>query len=75
MTTLTHNATFDLGTRGLAQKTFGAAIAAIRAAVARAKARREYRYMLEACDDHILNDIGLSRDAIRQAYEACGHRG
>lgn len=74
MTTLTHTATSDLGYRGIPQAMIGAAIAAVRAARARAKARREYRCMLE-CDDHLLNDIGLSRDVIREAYDNCGRRG
>ncbi len=78
MTTLTFTSiasASDIDGRSLGQKMVAATTAAVRAAIARAKARRDYRYMLEACDDHILKDVGLSRDVIREAYDACGHRG
>ena len=47
--------------------------AAAHAAIARAKLRRQYKQML-ACDDHILNDIGVSRDDIRKALRESGGR-
>jgi uncharacterized protein YjiS (DUF1127 family) len=44
--------------------------AAVRAALARSKARRDYRQML-ACDEHLLHDIGVTRDEIRHALRNC----
>ena len=48
-------------------------VAAVRAAIARDKLRRQYRQMLR-CEDHILQDIGVSRDDIRKALRECGGR-
>ena len=48
-------------------------LAAANAAIVRAKLCRQYKQML-ACDDHILNDIGVSRDDIRKALREAGGR-
>jgi hypothetical protein len=47
--------------------------ARIAAGIARAKARRDYRRMLER-EDHVLADMGVSRRAVRQALLECGGR-
>jgi uncharacterized protein YjiS (DUF1127 family) len=44
--------------------------AAIRAANARRQERDDYDYLL-GCEDHILNDIGLSREDVSRAREDC----
>jgi uncharacterized protein YjiS (DUF1127 family) len=44
--------------------------ASIRAALARSNARRQYRQML-AYDEHLLHDIGVTRDEVRQALRDC----
>jgi uncharacterized protein YjiS (DUF1127 family) len=47
--------------------------AALKAAHARRTARREYTYLLGA-EDHLLQDIGISRADVRQALRECdGH--
>ena len=48
-------------------------IARIATALARAKARREYRQML-ALEDHLLTDIGVKRSDVRRALIECGGR-
>jgi uncharacterized protein YjiS (DUF1127 family) len=44
--------------------------AAIRAANARRQERDAYEYLL-GCEDHILQDIGVSRDDVTRAREDC----
>ena len=44
--------------------------AAIRAANARRQERDAYDYLL-GCEDHILNDIGVSREDVGRAREDC----
>ena len=48
-------------------------IARIATAIARAKARREYRQIL-ALEDHLLEDIGVNRGDARLALIECGGR-
>ena len=64
----------DLGIRSAVQGMVNRATAAVHEALARAKARRDYRQMLD-CEDHVLSDIGITRADIRQAYHECGGRG
>jgi uncharacterized protein YjiS (DUF1127 family) len=47
-------------------------VVAVTEAMARAKARSEYRRLLE-CDD-IMRDVGVDRDEIRRALMAINHR-
>ena len=57
----------DLGPRN-AFGTFAIrATAAVRAALASAKARGDYRQMLDR-EDHFLRDVGLTRADMRKAY-------
>ena len=74
MTALTHTAAVDLGIRSAIQTMADRAAAAVRDALARAKARHGYRHMLD-CEDHFLRDAGITRADIRQAYHECGGRG
>ena len=74
MTTLTHTAAADLGIRSALQTMADRAAATVREMLARAKARHDYRHMLD-CEDHFLRDVGLTRADIRQAYHECGGRG
>lgn len=46
---------------------------AMAAAIARAKARHDYRKMMQR-EDHILADMGVTRDEIRHAYLNVGGR-
>ena len=48
-------------------------VSRIAAALSRAKARHDYRQML-AREDHILRDMGVTRDDVRQALMDCGGR-
>ena len=48
-------------------------ITRIAAALSRAKARHDYRQML-AREDHILRDMGVTRNDVRQALIECGGR-
>jgi uncharacterized protein YjiS (DUF1127 family) len=65
--------TADFATSGHASKgVIERATAAVAAALARAKARHEYRRLL-ACDD-ILRDVGVSRDDVRRALMENGGR-
>ena len=48
-------------------------IARIATALARARARREYRQML-VLEDHLLTDIGVKRSEVRRALIECGGR-
>ena len=74
MTTLTQTAAADLGIRTTLKSFATPATAAVHDALARAKARRDYRQMLD-CEDHFLRDAGITRADIRQAYHECGGRG
>ena len=51
----------------------GRILAAAAAAMARAKARHEYRRLL-ACDDEIMRDVGVTRDDVRRALMESGGR-
>ena len=68
MASITTNATV----RHAASSVFQHATDGIRAAWARGNARRAYRYMLE-CDEHVLHDIGLTRDDVRKAMAELNH--
>ena len=48
-------------------------ITRIAAAISRARARQAYRQML-AREDHILRDMGVTRNDVRQALMECGGR-
>lgn len=74
MTTLTQMTATDLGIRSALQAIAGRAAAAMRDALARAKARYDYRHML-ACEDGVLRDVGVTRADVREAYRTCGGRG
>jgi uncharacterized protein YjiS (DUF1127 family) len=77
MTTLTFTsvaAASDLDARGVVRKLVAGATAAVRDAMARAKLRHDYRYMLRECEDHVFGDIGLTRADIRAAYREVGGR-
>ena len=43
---------------------------AVRAVLARRKARHDYRRMLE-CDDDLLRDMGVTRADLRRALDDC----
>ena len=70
-------ATFAHPTHAVSRKASRGVMAAIRtavlAALARAKARHEYRQLL-ACDDEIMRDVGVTRDDVRQALLESGGR-
>jgi uncharacterized protein YjiS (DUF1127 family) len=68
MAIITTNATV----RHAASSVFHRATDGIRAAWARGNARRAYRHMLE-CDEHVLHDIGLTRDDVRKAMAELSH--
>jgi uncharacterized protein YjiS (DUF1127 family) len=56
----------DLTFQGFSPKTIGTRfLAALLAAEARAKARRDYRRMLGS--DELLRDVGVSREEVRRA--------
>lgn len=63
----------DLGIREAIAASARRAVAAVHAAAARRRARREYRHLLD-CEDHVLKDIGLSRIDLRAALMECGGR-
>jgi uncharacterized protein YjiS (DUF1127 family) len=44
--------------------------ATVREALARVKARHDYRRMLD-CEDHLLRDMGVTRGDVRQAMHDC----
>ena len=44
--------------------------AAVREALARVKARHDYRRMLDR-EDHLLSDMGVTRGDVRQAMRDC----
>ena len=69
-----HTTAADRGIRTTLKSFATRATAAVHDARARAKARGDYRQMLD-CEDHFLRDVGLTRADIRNAYRECGGRG
>lgn len=63
----------DLGIREAIAASARRAAAAIRAAVARRRARRDYRRLLDG-EDHVLKDVGLSRTDLHAALRECDGR-
>jgi uncharacterized protein YjiS (DUF1127 family) len=73
MASITTNATVTgHGVRVAASSVFHHPTDSLRAAWVRGNERRAYRRMLE-CDEHILHDIGLTRDDVRKAMAELNH--
>ena len=63
--------TADVPTPGqLAAGLIGRVGTAVREALARVKARHDYRRMLDR-EDRLLSDMGVTRDDVRQAMRDC----
>lgn len=71
--TITFAAADPAAARHTSQGVIARIAAAVAVRLARAKARHEYRQMLQL-EDHILSDIGVTRGDVRQALSACGGR-
>ena len=63
----------DLAIGETLKRALGRAVGVVRGAPARRWVRQDYCELLER-DDHVLADIGMSREEVRRALGGCGGR-